>query len=112
MKTIVLCNQLERLKPFLTAAAGPYRYLSLIETRESRLICEYLKKWPGAEELPKSQLFRERSEEFRRNYVEFMGKLNQANHSTHWWPMLFTNKNPEATTLCRNTADFLLIIDL
>jgi hypothetical protein len=112
VKSLVLCNQLGRLKSILTATADPFRYLSLVENREGRKIREYLKQIPNAEELPKNQLFRDRSEAFRHSYVEFMGNLNKANHSARWWPMLFTSKNPDATTLCRNTAEFLLIVDL
>ena len=54
MRTITLCNQLERLKPILAATGCPFRYLSLIETRESRRICEYLKQLPDAQELPRA----------------------------------------------------------
>lgn len=112
MKTVILCNQLGRLAPFLNRTTGPFRYLSLTETKESRRICDYLSQRPGAEEVPKGQLLRERSDRFRQRYVEFMSRLNSLNHCRQWWAMPFTNKNPLSTPLCRNTAYFLLIVEL
>ena len=112
MTTVVLCNRLDSLKTFLKNASGPHRLLCLFESQESRLIRDYLSQRPDTEELPKAELLRERSEQFRRRFVDFMGALNGANHSRLWWAMTFTNKNPQSTGLCRNTADFLLIVDL
>lgn len=112
MKTVILCNQLGRLVPFLNRTIGPLRYLILAETRESRRICDYLGQRPGAKEIPKGQLLRERSEQFRQQYVEFISRLNSLNRCRQWWAMRFTNKNPLSTPLCRNTAYFLLIVEL
>ena len=112
MKTVILCNQLGRLVPFLNRTTGPIRYLSLIETRESHLICDYLGQRPGAEEVPKGQLLNERSERFRQQYVEFMSRLNSLNHCRQWWSMPFTDKNALYNPLCRDTAYFLLIVEL
>lgn len=112
MKTVIFCNRLDLLRRFLNGVSSPLRHISLVETKESRRINDYLRGRPDTEELPKSQLFRERSEEFRRKYIEFMGRLNSLNHSQLWWAMTFTNKNPQSATLCRSTADFLLVLDL
>ena len=86
--------------------------MSLVESQESSRIRTYLNQRPSTEELPRAQIFRERSEDFRKNYVEFIGQVNARNHSLHWWTMPFTNKNPLATPLCRNISDFLLIVGL
>ena len=112
MTSLILCNQLHRVKTYLKGKQDDLRYLSLVESQESRAICEYLNQKPYAEEVLKSHLFRQRRQTFRDKFVEFMGVLNQSNHSTDWWAMPFTNKNPDTTTLCRTISDFLSIIDL
>ena len=112
MKTVILCNRLKGLGSSLKRIPGPLRYISLVETQESIEICAFLQAKPGAEELPRAQLFRERSSGFRKKYIEFVGQLNFHNHSPEWWAMPFTNKSPAATTLCRNTFNFLLVVEL
>ena len=112
MKTVILCNRLSRLKVILRGMTGPLRYICLVEDREGFLIRSYLRERPDAQELPRAQLFRECSENFRKRYIEFVGQLNARDHSLHWWTMPFTNKNPLATELCRNTAHFLTVVDL
>ena len=118
MKTVILCNRLDRLKGVLKRTPGPLRYLnlteplSLVETQESRRICEFLRQEPGSRELSKSRLFRKRGQEFRQMYVRFMGRLNAENRCLDWWAMSFTNKYPLTTNLCRDTSAFLLITEL
>lgn len=112
MKAIILCNQPNRLKSALRGVSGPLRYLSLVESRESRIIVSYLRQIPDSQELSKAALLRERSESFRRKYIAFIARLNGENHSRFWWAMPFTNKSPLATPLCRNTSYFLLISEL
>jgi surface carbohydrate biosynthesis protein (TIGR04326 family) len=112
MKTVILCNQLGRLKAILKGIPGPLRYINLAETSESLRIGSYLRQMPDIHELPRSQLFRQRSEAFRKEYIEFMGQVNARHHSLHWWAMPFTNKNPVATNLCRNAFYFILIAEL
>ena len=62
--------------------------------------------------MPKSELYRKRSERFRAQYLSFLGRLNANNHSLQWWAMPFTNKNPILTPWCRVISDFLLIVEL
>ena len=112
MSNILLCDRLSSLKAGLKGTTGPFRYISLIETQESFQIRSYLQQHPDAQELPRAQLFRERSDKFRKSYIETMGQVNRRNHSLEWWAMPFTNKNPLATQLCRQTFQFLLIVDL
>ncbi len=112
MKTIIFCNQLARLQVILDKTSEPLRYISLMESHESRKICAYLTERTNAEELPRAELFRERSNAFRQKFVEFIGQVNSANHSLNWWAMPFTNKNPLATDLCRKTFYYLLLIEL
>jgi len=112
MKSIILCNQPNRLKSALKGMSGPLRYLSLLESRESRIILSYLCNIPDSQELSRGTLLRERSEGFRRKYIEFIARLNKENHSRFWWAMPFTNKSPLATSLCRDTSYFLLIAEL
>ena len=112
MKTIILCNRSRGLVRSLNNIPGPLRYISFVDTQESREICTLLRDMPSAEELPRAKLFRERNWEFRKKYIEFIGRLNIQNHSQEWWAMPFTNKNPAATALCRNTFYFLLTAEL
>ena len=112
MSKIILANQLNRLKPAVGAIQGPVRYIRFLETNESAAIRDYLSERAGAQELPLAQLLRARNHAFRKAYIEFMAQLNARNHSLHWWSMAFTNKNPVASTLCRDTANFLLIVSL
>src|SRR5207245_10754101 len=44
--------------------------------------------------------------------VKSIGRLNVDEASLLWWAMPFTNKNPLATSLCRDTFDFLLIVEI
>ena len=78
MTTVIICNQLSRLKATLGGTSGPLRYISLVDTRESLRICSYLRERPNAQELSRAQLFRERSGEFRNKYIEFMGACQRA----------------------------------
>ena len=112
MNTVILCNQLGGLKLALKNATGPMRFIRFLETSESSLIRDYLHELPETEELPRAQLLRERSHEFRKSYLDFMSRLNAQNCSRHWWAMSFTNKNPIVSPLCRDTSYFLLIVRL
>ncbi|MFQ6026264.1 MAG: hypothetical protein ACE5Q6_01975 [Dehalococcoidia bacterium] len=112
MKTILLGDQLRPLRATLKDISGPLRYIRLGETPESRHIVDYLSQRPQATEVPKAQVFRELSQDFREKYVEFIGKLNGRNHSLLWWALPFTNKNPLATSLCRDLFHFLVIVEL
>ena len=112
MIPLILCNKLHGLRKFLESNSEPLRFLCLLESREGYLIRDYLRSRPGLQELPVADLFRERNESFRHNFVEFMGKVNRRNQSLDWWAMPFTNKNPLATSLCRNMSYFLLIAEL
>ena len=112
MKTVILCDQLGRLKPILSGVSGPLRYIGLVDTEQSIRICNYLSQKPNSENIPRSQGFHKYSEKFRKQYIESMGRVNARNHSIHWWAMPFTSKNPLATPLCRSTFEFLLIVEL
>lgn len=92
--------------------SGHLRFLDLDETRESLRIAQRVLQRPDTEELPRADLFRRRRESFRRKYIEFLGRVNERNHSLAWWSMPFTDKNPFDPPLCRLTAHFLLIVDL
>ena len=83
-----------------------------METRESASICSYLRSQPDAEEISRAQAFHRPRRDFRRQYVEFIGELNSANASLGWWAMPFTNKNPLATSLCRDISHFLSVAGL
>jgi hypothetical protein len=107
--TVILANDLQRLKPLLKDGARPLRYLNLVDTRESVRILQHLRGMPQARELSRADLFRELGGEFRREYIEFMGRMNSENRSLTWWALPFTNKNPLATGLCRSAFQFLLV---
>lgn len=116
MKTVIFCNRLDRLKNALAAtikdANQPFRFLNLRDDEESFLICQYLKHYTQAEEVPRATLLRDRSKEFRESYAEFIGQINHSNRSLHWWAMSFTNKDPFSTSLMGNVAHFLLIVSI
>ncbi len=112
MSTVILCNRLAPLRAILKRTPGSLRYISLVETQESRRIRDYLDGIPNAQELPRTELARERSEDYKRRFVEFMGRLNESNHSLLWWAMPFTDKHALLRSGFRNTAYFLLIVEL
>lgn len=112
MSTVILCNRATDLVPALELVSGPLRCLALLQDEESAGIRAYLRERGGCEEVPRGALFGKRRDEFRRQYIEFMGTVNVANQSTFWWAMPFTTKNPLATSLCRDTFNVLLIADL
>ena len=112
MKTIILCNRLDRLTANLGKTEEPLRYLNLMDNQQGFRICDFLRSRAGAEELSRPRLLRERNEDFRKKYTELLGRLNTANHSLHWWAMSFTNKNPYTPSLCRDTAYFLLVAEM
>ena len=89
---------------------GPsIRHINLMETVQSNNIASFLREQHHAEELPKAQLFRENSEEFRSKFIEFMGDINVWNSSLHWWAMSFTNKYSLTLSFCRNVFHVTLI---
>ena len=109
---ILLSNRLTAVKAHLDRFSEKFRYINLIETRESFHICEYLQGRPTAAEIPRAELFQSHSASFRKKFIEFMGRLNVGNHSLNWWSMPFTDKFPLGTELYRNTFYFLLIVAL
>jgi len=108
---IILCNKPDRLHKVLGTAPGPLRYLQLQRPQEDQQTTEFLSRLPDAEELPVSKLAREKSEDFRVKYIDFLGQINKANHSRQWWAMPFTNKYALASRLCRNLFNFQLVVD-
>ena len=112
MSSVILCNRLKPLQDTLKRMDGTIRYINLVTSPAGQRISSYLRSQPNATELPRPQVFRERSKEFRKNYIEFMGQVNAANSNLHWWAMSFTNKYSLATTFCRNVFNFILTAQL
>lgn len=112
MTSLILCNTLDRVAGAIDAQPGALRFLPLLESKEGYQIRDYLREQPNSIEMPVADLMRERSASFQRDYVDFMGMVNAENRSLNWWAMPFTNKNPLATSLCRDMAYFLLIAEL
>ncbi len=112
MKFVLLCSDLASLNASLPAERPSLQFLILHESKQSRAIRSALKQDRSATELPRMELFRERSAAFRSAYVEAIGALNAQFGSAHWWAMPFTTKNPISTSLCRDTFEFLLIVEL
>ena len=111
-KTLIICDRLVDLEKHLYKVSGPVRFLTLVDTVDSRSICDWLRNRPGTHELSKPHLFRERSGDFWKKYIEFLGQLNINNHSSDWWALKFTAKSPLATDLGLNIFQFLLIVEL
>ena len=89
---------------------GPsIRHINLMESVQSNDIGNFLRGQSQTEELPKAQLFRENSEEFRSKFIEFTGDINVRNSSLHWWAMSFTNKYSLTLSFCRNVFHVTLI---
>lgn len=112
MKFVLLCSDLASLNASLPAEKPPLQFLILHESKQSCAIRSALKQGSYAKELPRMELFRERSAAFRSAYVEALGDLNAQCGSAKWWAMPFTTKNPISTSLCRDTFEFLLIAEL
>ena len=112
MTEIILCNRLSSLKSRLDGFSGSLRFLNLLETREGLRICQYLQERGEAIELPRAELFRERSAGFRTKFIEFMGRLNQDNLSRDWWAMPFTDRSPWSSALYQDIFHFHLIAEL
>src|SRR6266545_5155245 len=112
MKGIVLCSDIETLRKSLPTSPTPLFFLVLTDTPEGFAARSYLREHRHAEELPREELFRDRSEAFRGAYVRAMGQLNAAFASLSWWAMPFTTKNPIASRLCRRVFSLLLIAEL
>ena len=109
MKTVVLCNRSDRLERMLQNTEQPLDFICLLDPLEDHEPCEHLRRMAGASELSATQLARRESGEFRKKYIDFMGRVNMANHSRQWWAMPFTNKYALNTRLCRNLFQFHLI---
>ena len=110
--TVVLCNRLGRIRNILNSSVRPSHWVVLSETLESRRITTYLRSSSDAHELDSSDLLRQRRDVFRRQYIQFIGELNQNNASLAWWSLTPTTKEPNASTLCFDVSAFLLIVDL
>jgi hypothetical protein len=112
MHVVVLCNRPGKIPIILKHLDGPIRCLNLIETQESRQIVTSLKSHANVEEIDRAELFRTHSDDFRAQYIEFMGSMNTKNHSLAWWSMPFTTKDPTASSLCYDIFSFFLIVTL
>lgn len=110
--TLIICDRLSNLEQSLEKIDGPFRFLSLVDTGESRNISDFLRDRPDSIELSKPDLFRERSGAFWRKYIEFFGSLNVQNHTADWSAMTFTGKSPLASDLGLHIFQFLLIVEL
>lgn len=112
MKTVFICHNIRQVRAALNNTSGPSRYVSLVDNRESLEIRDYLNARPETDELSRAQLLRKRSNGFREKYIEFIGKINERNHSLSWWTLRLADKYPLVPDLCRDTSHFLLIVDL
>lgn len=111
--SVVLCDQLKRLRAMVSARPSEkIQFLVISEIPESDQIRRYLRHQLGAEALPYVELARSRRESFRAKYIEFMAAFNRAHRSQFWLAMPFTTKSVLSTDLCRNTFNFLLIVEL
>ena len=111
-RTVVLCNRLGKLQSLLNSQDRPSHCVVLSETPESRRLITYLRSRSDVQELDSSDLLRRRRDAFRRQYIQFLGNLNQNNASLAWWSLTPTTKEPLAGTLCFDISAFLLIVDL
>ena len=109
---MVLCNRPDKVRSILDSSDRPLHWLVLTETSETRRITTYLRSRAGSYELDASGLLRQRRDTFRRQYIQFIGEINQNNASLQWWSLTPTTKEPNASTLCFDVFAFLLIVDL
>ena len=110
MTTIALAHTETEVRTVVPRLSGRVRLLVLAEG-ESAERARAAALALGAEELPRGELVVARREAFRRQYLGFMAAVNEGSHSTFWWAMPFTTKNPIATSLCRNVFACLLVAD-
>lgn len=109
MKSLLICSKLRDLTSHSKWVSDNSVYLCLVDNHASREIQEYLGEDLRIQPISRKDLFKDKQEEFKKKYIEFIAQLNIENHSLLWWAMTFTNKNPLATQLCRNVAYSLAI---
>lgn len=109
MNKVILVNRLNSLTNALQGLPGPIEFLNFEATLESFKIVDFLRERADAQELPQERLLQKNRENFRQQYLESIGQINEKNHSLNWWSMPFTDKNPFDPDLCRLTSYFLLI---
>lgn len=112
MTAVILGRDLDALRSCLPPSPEPVRYLILQESSEGSKIRAYFEARGSCTELPRANLFRERSGWFQPAYVTALGRVNVEHASRDWWAMPFTTKNPISTELCRDAFAFLLIAEL
>lgn len=112
MSQILLCNDLNNMAKICDVALGTIRYLNLEDSVESYKMVSTLRNEYQSEEIDKARILRTLSQDFRRQFVNTMGRLNSHGQSRDWLAMSFTSKNAFSTPLCKEMAHFLLIVDL
>lgn len=112
MSKVILCNRSTALRSLLHHVPTPLRFLILDNSSASLEVRAFFQRRGNAEEVSLAAMNRARSARVRDAYVGAIGNLNAERASLRWWAMPFTTKNPIATSLCRDTFDFLLIVNL
>lgn len=112
MRPVFICQKIGQVRTALKAISGRTSYISLVDNWDSIEVRDYLNSRSDTEELSRTHLLRERSQGFREKYIEFIGKVNEKNHSLLWWTLRLADKYPLVPNLCRDTAHFLLVVDL
>ena len=110
MRTIVLCNRLDRLQRITAAANRPLDFICLQSPLENLDALDFLRSAPDCTEIPAVRLAGDLKAGFRKDFIDFMGRTNAANHSQDWWALPFTNKNALTGGLCRNLFQFQLVV--
>jgi len=108
---LIFSNNLEILRQKISENHN-IKYFKLSDSQAMDKIVSYLKNSGSFIEIDKRRLFKEKGEQFRKDYIEFIGRLNSANASFDWWVHNFTTKNMLATNLGQNIFYSFLIAGL
>lgn len=94
MKTLILTNDLKKLKKGFSFKSQPFIYVKLSESLESNKILDYIKNHPNANEIPAAPLITRERIFLKETFSNLISRLNIQYARLTWWAMPFTDKNP------------------
>jgi hypothetical protein len=110
--SVIFANSLKEIQTSLRRLGGIDRYIFIQDCPESAAIKYYLSSTQHSLEIDTSEICIKNSEYLRREYVNFIARLNVMNSSFSWWILEFPSKMPLDSQLCERTINFLVISKL
>lgn len=93
MKTLILTNDLRKLRNGFKMTSQNVIYVNLSESQESDRICNYVAQHQNTKQIPIAPLLIRDRNILKETYCDLMARLNRQYHSLTWWAMPFTDKN-------------------